>query len=37
LKEKLRAIEGFDAYDPVRAVEICLLLDVIVSKKFKVP
>jgi hypothetical protein len=32
LEERLKVVEVFDFYDPVRAVEICL-----VPKKFRVP
>lgn len=37
LEERLRAIEGFDANDPVTVAKIYLVLDVMVSKKFRVP
>jgi len=30
-------LRDFNVHDPIRAVEICLMLDVVVSKKFKVP
>jgi len=33
----LRAVEGFDIYDPVRAAVICLVTNVVVPKKFRVP
>jgi hypothetical protein len=32
----LRVIEGFDFYDPIIAVEICLMPYVVITKKFKV-
>jgi hypothetical protein len=37
LEERLRVIEGFDANDPVTVAKIYLVLDVMVSKKFRVP
>jgi hypothetical protein len=30
-------VEGFDVYNLVRAVEICSVLNVVVSKEFRVP
>jgi hypothetical protein len=33
----LRGVEGFDIYDPVRVADICLVPNVIVPKKFRVP
>jgi hypothetical protein len=35
-EERLRVVKGFDVYNPVRAVEIYLMLDVVVPKKFRV-
>jgi hypothetical protein len=32
----LRVIEGFDFYDSIIAVEICLMPYVVITKKFKV-
>jgi hypothetical protein len=37
LEAWIRAIEGVDLYDPVRAVEMCLVPNVVVLKKFCVP
>ena len=37
LKARLKAIKGIDLYDPVRAAEMCLVLNVVVPKKFRVP
>ena len=37
LEARIRAIEGADLYDPVRAVEMCLVPNVVVLKKFCVP
>jgi len=37
LEAKIRAIKGVDLYDPVQAVEMCLVLNVVVSKTFHVP
>lgn len=35
IKEHLRAIKGMSLYDPVKAIKIYLVLDVMVLKKFK--
>jgi hypothetical protein len=37
LYARIRAIEGVDLYDPVRAAEMCLVPNVVVPKKFRVP
>jgi len=37
LEARIRAIEGVDLYDPLRAAEICLVPNVVVPKKFQVP
>ena len=37
LEARLKAIEGIDLYDPVRAAEMCLVPNVVVPKKFRVP
>jgi hypothetical protein len=37
LEARIRAIEGVNLYDPVRAVEMCLVPNVVVPKKFCVP
>jgi hypothetical protein len=37
LEARIRAIEGIDLYDPVRAVEMCLVPNVVVPKNFRVP
>jgi len=37
LEARIRAIEGVDLYDPVRAAEMCLVPNVVVPKKFNVP
>jgi hypothetical protein len=37
LEAKIRAIEGVDLYDPIRAAEMCLVPDMVVPKKFRVP
>jgi len=34
---RIKVIEGVDLYDPVRATEMCLVPNVVVSKKFRVP
>jgi len=37
LEAKLKVIEGVDLYDPVWAAEMCLVPNVVVPKKFRVP
>jgi len=37
LEERLKVVEGFDFYDLIRATKICLVSNVIMSKKFRVP
>jgi hypothetical protein len=37
LEPKIRVIEGVDLYDLVRATKICLVPNVVVPKKFRVP
>jgi len=37
LEVRVKAIEGVNLYDPVRATKMCLILNVVVSKKFHVP
>ena len=37
LEARIRAIEGVDLYDPVKAVEMCLVPNVVVPKKFRIP
>ena len=37
LEAKIKVIEGVDLYDPVRAIKMCLVLNVVVLKKFHVP
>jgi len=37
LEARIRAIERVDLYDPVRASEMCLVSNVVVPKKFRVP
>jgi hypothetical protein len=37
LEARIRAIEGVDLYDPVRATKMCLVPNVVVPKKFRVP
>jgi hypothetical protein len=37
LEARIKAIEGVDLYDPVRAAKMCLVLNVVVPKKFRVP
>ncbi|XP_034892100.1 uncharacterized protein [Populus alba] len=37
LEERLKAVEGADLYDPVYAAEMCLVPNVVVPRKFRVP
>ena len=37
LEERLRAIEGSDLSDPVRAAEACLVPNIVIPRKFRVP
>jgi hypothetical protein len=37
LEERLRAVEGNDLFDPVRAAEVCLVPSIVIPKKFRVP
>jgi len=37
LEALIRAIEGVNLYDPVRAEEMCLVPNVVVPKKFHIP
>jgi hypothetical protein len=36
LEARIRAIEGVDLYDPIRATKMCLVPNVVVPKKFRV-
>ena len=37
LEERLRAIEGNDWFDPVRAAKVCLVQNIMVPKDFRIP
>ncbi|KAL9334464.1 hypothetical protein Peur_074603 [Populus x canadensis] len=37
LEERVRAVEGNHLYDPVKAAEMCLVPNVVIPKKFRVP
>jgi len=37
LEARLKVIEEVDSYDPVRAIEMCLVPNVVIPKKFYVP
>jgi hypothetical protein len=37
LEEILRAVEGNDWFDPMRAAEVCLVPNIIVPKNFRIP
>jgi hypothetical protein len=36
LEARIKVIEGVDLYDPVRAAKMCLIPNMVVSKKFRV-
>lgn len=35
LEERLRVIEGDDLFNPIQVVEVCLVPNIVVPKKFK--
>jgi hypothetical protein len=37
LEERLRVVEGNDWFDPMRVAEVCLVLNIIVPKNFRIP
>src|SRR3990172_3814505 len=37
LEERLRAVEGNDWFDPMRAAEVCLVPNIVVPKDFRIP
>ena len=37
LEERMKAIEGNSLYDPVKAAEMCLVPNVVIPRKFRVP
>jgi hypothetical protein len=37
LEERIRAIEGIRLYDPIKAVEMCLVPNIVIPRKFRVP
>jgi hypothetical protein len=37
LEERMRAIEGTNLYDPIKATKMCLVSNVVIPKKFRVP
>jgi len=37
LEQRLRAFEGIRLYDPIKAAEMCLVPNVVIPKKFKMP
>jgi hypothetical protein len=37
LEERVRAVEGNNLYDPVKAAEMCLVPNIVIPKKFRVP
>jgi len=36
LEERLRAVEGNDWFDPMRAAEVCLVPNIVVPKDFRI-
>jgi len=37
LEEKMMTVARTNLYDPIKAVEMCLMPNVVISKKFRVP
>ena len=37
LEERIRAVEGIRLYDHIKAVEMCLVPDIVIPKRFRVP
>jgi hypothetical protein len=37
LKKRMRAFEGIHLYDNIKVAEMCLVPNVVISKKFRVP
>ena len=37
LEQRMRAFEEIHPYDPIKAAEMCLVPDVVIPKKFRVP
>jgi len=37
LEERIRAVEGIRLYDHIKAVEMCLVPNIVIPKKFRVP
>ncbi|XP_011014526.1 PREDICTED: uncharacterized protein LOC105118304 [Populus euphratica] len=37
LEERVRAIKGNNLYDPMKATEMCLVPNIVIPKKFRVP
>ena len=37
LEQRMRAFEGIRLYDPIKAVDMCLVPNVVIPKKFRVP
>jgi hypothetical protein len=37
LEERMMTVERTNLYDPIKAVEMCLMPNVVISKKFRVP
>jgi hypothetical protein len=37
LEQRMRAFEGLHLYDPIKAAEMCLVPNVVIPKKFRVP
>ena len=37
LEQRMRTFEGIRLYDPIKATEMCLVPNVVIPKKFRVP
>jgi hypothetical protein len=37
LEQRMRAFEGTSLYDPIKIVEMCLVPNVVIPRKFRVP
>jgi hypothetical protein len=37
LEERIRAIKGNNLYNPIKAIEMCLVPIIVIHKKFRVP
>jgi hypothetical protein len=37
IEQRMRAFEGTSLYDPIKIVEMCLVPNVVIPRKFRVP